>query len=118
MPENRYDLLRLPEEIFNKIRRAFTNELGFTFQAPGKIAIYPYGEKQYAIYNMGDKEAPVSLRFSGKIEKSGWKEIVNGLPVTIKEIEPSQDHRFPGMPVLTDVSLKVKPFQIAIVQAP
>ena len=117
MPENSYDLLRLPVETLNMIRRAFGNELGFTFLAPGKVAIYPYGEKQYIIYNMGDKDAPVSLRFTGKIEKSGWKEIVNNIPVKIKENE-TPGVRIPNVPVITDVSLKVKPFQIAIVQAP
>lgn len=118
MPENSYDLLRLPVEILNMIRRAFNNELGFTFQAPGKVAIYPYGEKQYVIYNMGEKEVPVSLRFSGKIEKTGWKEIVHNIPLTIKENVPPSARGFQNTPVITDVSLKVKPFQIAIVQAP
>jgi hypothetical protein len=119
MPENSYDLLRLPVETLSMIRRSFNDELGFTLQAPGKVAIYPYGEKQYVLYNMGDKEVPVDLSFSGTIEKSGWKEIVKNLPVTVKENKLKVDRHYKGpVPVTSEVSLRLKPFEIAIVQAP
>ena len=119
MPENSYDLFHLPVETLNIIRGVFNDELGFTLQAPGKVIVYPYGEKQYVLYNIGDKEAQVALRFSGEIEKSGWKESVNNSTVTVKENKPNVDRHFRDpVPVTTDVSLKLKPFQIAIVQAP
>jgi hypothetical protein len=115
IPENSYDLLRMPIETLNMIRRAFNKELGFTLLSPGNVGLYLFGKNQYVLYNMGDKEAPVSLRFTEKISTSGWKEIVNGLKITVKE--DSTSVRFRG-PVVSDVSLKLKPFEIAIVQAP
>ena len=118
MPENSYDLLSLPAEVLGEVRRAFNDELGFTLQAPGKVAVYPYGEKQYVLYNLGDKEVPADLRFSGKIEKSGWKELVKNLPVTVKENKPAGHAFRVPLPETTEVSLRLKPFEIAIVQAP
>jgi len=119
MPENSYDLLCLPVETLNMIRRSFSNEIGFTLQAPGKVAIYPYGAKQYVLYNMGEKEVPATLKFEGAIEKSGWKEIVDNLPLTVKVNDPKVNRRFfDQTPVTSEVSLKLKPFEIAIVQAP
>lgn len=119
MPENSYDLLCLPVEILSRIRQSFNNELGFTLEAPGKVALYPYGDKQYVLYNLGEKEVPATLKFDGTIEKSGWKEIVNNLPVTVNEIRPEVDRHFRGpVPVTSEVSLKLKPFEIAIIQAP
>jgi hypothetical protein len=119
MPENSYDLLCLPVEILSRIRQSFNSELGFTLEAPGKVALYPYGDKQYVLYNLGEKEVPVTLKFDGTIEKSGWKEIVNNLPVTVNEIKPEVDRHFRGpVPVTSEVSLKLKPFEIAIIQAP
>lgn len=119
MPENNFDLLRLPVETLTAIRKVFNDELGYTLQAPGKVVIYPYGEKQYVLYNLGDKEAPVTLKFAGAIEKSGWNELVNNLPLSVNVIKPEIDPLFKGtVPVTSEVSLKLKPFEIAIVQAP
>ena len=115
MPENSYDLLRLPVQALTIIRRAFNKDLGFTLQAPGNVGMYLFGDKQYVLYNMGDKEASVSLKFTGKITTSGWKELNQNLELTVKE--DSTFTRFRG-PVISDVSLKLKPFEIAVVQAP
>jgi hypothetical protein len=118
MPENSYDLFRLPNEVLNKIRSAFNDELGFTFQGPGKIVVYPYGENQYVLYNLGDDEANVDLRFPGEIEKTGWEEIVNNSDVTVKVNKPTNPPWGGQAQVTTDVSVKIKPFEISIVQTP
>jgi len=118
MPENSYDLFRLPVEVLNRIRSAFNDELGFTLQGPGKIAVYPYGKNQYVLYNMSDDEANVGLRFPGKIETTGWKEIVNNSEVSVIENKPTTQNWEGQSQVTTDVSVKLKPFEISIVQAP
>ncbi|MCG6913289.1 hypothetical protein LJE86_05180 [bacterium BMS3Abin03] len=118
MPENSYDLFRLPVEVLNRIRSAFNDELGFTLQGPGKIAVYPYGKNQYVLYNMNDDEANVDLRFSGKIETTGWKEIVNNSKISVIENKPTTQNWEGQAQVTTDVSIKLKPFEISIVQAP
>jgi len=118
MPENSYDLFRLPVEVLNRIRSAFNDELGFTLQGPGKIAVYPYGENQYVLYNMSDDEAKADLRFPGKIETTGWKEIVNNSEVSVIENKPTTQNWEGQAQVTTDVSVKLKPFEISIVQAP
>jgi len=118
MPENSYDLFRLPVEVLNRIRSAFNDELGFTLQGPGKIAVYPYGKNQYVLYNMSDDEANVGLRFPGKIETTGWKEIVNNSEVSVIENKPTTQNWEGQAQVTTDVSVKLKPFEISIVQAP
>jgi hypothetical protein len=115
MPDNSYDLLQLPTEVLNMIRNAFSKELGFTLQSQGKVSMYLFGKNQYVLYNMGDNEAPVSLRFTEKIKTTGWKELVHNSQITVKE--DTSAVRFKG-PIVTNVSLKLKPFEIAIVEAP
>jgi hypothetical protein len=115
MPDNSYDLQRLPTETLNLIRRAFSKELGFTLQSPGSVGCYLYGQKQYVLYNMGDKEAPVSLRFTKNIASTGWRELLHSKKLTVKE--DTTFVRFDG-PVIKDISLTIKPYEIVIVEAP
>ncbi len=115
MPENFYDLLELPTEVLNSIRRSFLMDLGVELDGPGHVAMYLFGEKQYVLYNMGDKNAPVSLRFYQKVPTTGWKNLVNDKSVLVKQ--DTSFVRFRG-PVISDVTLDLKPFEIAIVQAP
>ena len=115
MPENEYDLLRLPPQALNWIRRAFGKELGMNLEGPGGVALYPFGQQQYVLYNMNDQAASLSLRFEKAMPKSGWSELVHGKMVTVTE-----DTSFVrwGGPVLTNASFSLQPFEIAIVQAP
>jgi hypothetical protein len=115
MPENSYDLLRLPPEALNLIRRAFAKELGVELDGPGGVGMYLFGDKQYVLYNMSDVVAPLSLRFSKKTPTSGWRELVNDRPLSVKQ--DTSYVRFGG-PVISEVSLSLKPFEITIVQAP
>ena len=90
-------------------------DLGLEFDGPGHVAMYMFGDKQHVLYNMGEKDAPVTLRFLGKFPTSGWKNLVNDGSLGVK-----QDTSFVryGGPVISDISLELKPFEIAVVQAP
>jgi hypothetical protein len=115
MPDNSYDLLRLPAQALNLIRRAFSRELGVELDGQGGVGMYLFGDKQYVLYNMGDEKAPLTLTFIQKISTSGWHELVDN-----KELSVKQDTTFVrfGGPVISNVSLNLKPFDIAVVQAP
>lgn len=115
MPENEYDLLKLPTEALNMIRRAFNNELGVELNGPGSIGMYLFGQKQYVLYNMNEQSADISLRFTKEVPISGWRELVRD-----KTISLAQDTSFTrfGGHVISTVSLSLEPYQIAVVQAP
>jgi len=115
MPENSYDLLRLPVQVLNAIRRPFIKELQAQLDGPGGVAMYMFGPKQYVLYNMGDQTASLSLRFEEKIPASGWSELVHSKQLTISE--DTSYVRFDG-PVVSNVALTLQPFEITIVQAP
>jgi len=124
MPDNSYDLLRLPEQVLSIIRRAFNEEMGVWLEGPGGVGMYVFGGKsegprlrqgQYALYNMSDKAAAMKLRFSREVPGSGWKELVKG-----EDLRVEQDTtfvRFRG-PVISSVSIVLQPFEIAVVQCP
>ncbi|HUI29239.1 MAG TPA: hypothetical protein VLX91_03400 [Candidatus Acidoferrales bacterium] len=115
MPEDYYDLLELPTDVLNAIRRSFVMDLGVEFDGPGHIAMYPFGDKQYVLYNMSDTEAPVNLRFYKEVPGSGWKNLVSDESLEVKQ--DTSLVRFRG-PVISEVSLELKPYGIAVVQAP
>ena len=115
MPDNSYDLLQFPTEVINRIRQSFSKDLGFTFLGPGKVGMYLFGQNQYVLYNMSDDSAPVSLRFTNEVQTTGWQELLNN-----EEVSVTQDTTFVqyGGPVITDVSLNVQPYGVAVIQAP
>ena len=115
MPENFNDLLKLPPEVLNSIRRTFDKELGVEFDGPGGVGFYLFGQKQYALYNMTGKTAPVSLRFSGQTPTEGWKELTHDELLSVKQ--DTTFKRFGGMK-FTDVSYTLQPYEMTIVQAP
>ena len=116
MPENSYDLLRLPPQVLNMIRRAFNGELGVQLTGPGGVGMYLFGSGQYVLYNMSDETANVSLRFGKKVGESGWRELVHGRGLAVTEEKPQ--HRFDGGGTYDDVSLTLRSFEIVVVQSP
>jgi len=124
MPDNSYDLLRLPAEALNAIRRPFAEQLGVELDGPGGVGMYIYGGStegtssggaQYVLYNMSDETAPMKLRFFRKVPQTGWKELVSGEELTVTP--DTAFRRFGGM-VISDISISVKPFDIIVIQAP
>jgi hypothetical protein len=115
MPDNSYDLLRLPARALNIIRRAFNDDLKIELNGPGGVGLYLFGNKQYVLYNMSDEIASMKLRSLQKNMKGTWKELVRSeeLPVQID----SEFVRF-GAPKITDVSITLKPFELTVIQAP
>jgi hypothetical protein len=115
MPENSYDLLRLPVPVLNTIRRAFNGELGVTLNGPGGVGMYLFGARQYVLYNMSDETAPVSLRFDRKVADAGWRELVHGRSLAVTGGK-TQDRFNPA--AWSEVSLSLRPFEIAVVESP
>jgi hypothetical protein len=115
MPENSYDLLRLPAQALNSVRQAFHEDIGIDINGPGGVGVYLFGRNQYVLYNMSDETAAMKLRSAQKIPTDGWKELVRceGLNVNLD----SAFVRY-GVPVSTEVPITIKPFEIVIVQAP
>jgi hypothetical protein len=60
LPDNSHDLQRLPAPALDAIRRCFFKELGVRLVGPGGVALYPYGERQYVLYNMNGGPAKVA----------------------------------------------------------
>ncbi len=115
LPDDSNDLLHLPADALEMIRRAFNKELGFTLHGPGNVAMYPFGDKQYVLFNMGQEEAPLSLRFTKEMPEVGWQELVHGKQLIVKVDNSLQKN---GGPVITNVAFSLEAFQIAIIQAP
>lgn len=115
MPGNFYDLLELPVDVLDRIRQPFAKELGVQLSGPGHVGMYLFGEKQYVLYNMSSKTAPVSLKFYNSVPESGWQELVRGEQIRVNV--DSSFTRFRG-PVISNVSLTLQPYEITVVQKP
>ena len=113
LPENTYDLLRLPEAVLNALRRPFFKELGVRLLGPGGVALYPFGERQYVLYNMNDGPAAVALRLAGGTATGGWQERMHRRSLKVRDVEeghgPMARHE-------TEVALALRPFEIAVVE--
>ena len=115
LPENSYDLQRLPEEVLNSIRLCFVDELGVRLLGPGGVALYPFGSRQYVLYNMSERPAKVSLRLPAAAPLKGWTERVRGKDLAVTHVDEGDGA---GARHETDVALKLLPFEIALVEAP
>jgi len=118
IPENSYDLLRMPAAVLNKIRSVFNKALDVQLLGPGGVGIYPFGAGQYVLYNMNEESARVSLSFDKSVPAAGWRELVHGKSLAVAEIKPPKEMERFWHWVRSEVPLTLKPFEIAIVQAP
>ncbi len=114
LPDNHYDLLRLPEPVLNAIRRCFFEELGVRLVGPGGVALYPYGQRQFVLYNMNDEPAKVALRFPVATPARVWKERMHGQGLAVADVEIGEG---PWARRESEVALTLPPFQIALVEA-
>jgi hypothetical protein len=115
LPDNSYDLLRLPEPVLDAVRRVFFEELGVRLAGPGGVALYPFGERQYVLYNMNDSHAAVALRFPSAKPTEGWQERMHGLSLEVGAVE---EGRGPSARKETEVALTLRPFEIAVIEGP
>ena len=115
LPDNSYDLLRLPEAVLDAIRRPFSKDLGVHLTGPGGVALYLFGERQYVLYNMNDADAAVSLRVASSAGTAGWQEKMHGQSLTVREVEQA----FGGeRRSEVEVGLRLRPFEVALVERP
>jgi len=77
--------------------------------------MYLFGKNQYALYNMSDETATMKLRSIQKILTTSWKELVHNEVLNVNL--DSSFVRY-GVPIITEVPITIKPFEIVIVQAP
>ncbi len=115
LPDNYYDLLRLPPFVLNAIRRAFVKDLGVELNGPGGVALYLFGEKQYILYNMSDERTEMKLRFYRELPQEGWMERVKE---KLLRVEIDNSGMGYGGPLITEVPVTLNPFEIAVVEAP
>jgi hypothetical protein len=113
LPDNSYDLLRLPEGVLNALRRPFFEELGVRLTGPGGVALYPFGERQYVLYNMNDGPAAVALRLPQGTPARSWQERMHGKSLRVSEVEEGHG---PAARRETEVALMLRPFEIALVE--
>ena len=115
LPDNSYDLLRLPEPVLNAIRSRFFEELGVRLVGPGGVALYPYGERQYVLYNMNDEPAKVALRLLAATPARVWKERMHDRSLTVADVEIGTGA---WARKEAEVALTLAPFEIALIESP
>jgi len=115
LPDNSYDLLRLPEPVLNRLRRTFVDELGVRLLGRGGVALYPFGKLQYVLYNMNEETARMALRLPAAGPTQGWRERMHGERLSVSQVE---EGRGEGARLETEVALSLRPYEIALVEAP
>jgi len=118
LPDNTYDLLRLPDPVLNAIRRCFFEELGVRLIGPGGVALYPFGDRQFVLYNMNDGPAKLALRFPVGAPTRVWKERMHDLSLTTTAVEvlAFEEGKEPTKQNETEVGLTLGSFKIAVIE--
>ena len=120
LPDNSYDLQRLPEAVLNAVRRPFAKDLGVRLMGPGGVALYLFGERQYVLYNMSDTPAKMALRLPPGTPTGGWVERLHAAALDVREVRPpgrEHGHRpEPEPPADIEVGLTLAPFEIALIE--
>jgi hypothetical protein len=115
LPDNSYDLLRLPEPVLNALRRVFFDELGVSMTGPGGVALYPFGGRQFVIYNMNATASRVALRLPAAAPLQGWRERMHGERLDVTQVGDASE---PAERRETQVALELRPYEIALVESP
>ena len=114
LPENTYDLISLPEDVLNAVRKCFSDELGVRLVGPGGVALYLFGSNQFVLYNMSDTPARVSLRQPAAKPSRSWSEILHGKPLTVTTVDQGEGSWATHE---TDAALTLLPFEVALVES-
>jgi hypothetical protein len=114
LPDNIYDLLRLPEPVLNAIRRPFFKEIGVRLIGPGGVLLYLFGSHQYVLYNMNDSSAAVALRLPAVTPEPVCAERMHTKSLSIRtvdeQVERETRHEL-------EIGLTLRPFEIALVES-
>jgi hypothetical protein len=113
LPENTYDLLRLPEPALDAIRKCFSEELGVRLVGPGGVALYPFGTRQFVLYNMNDEPAKVSLRMPAAKPAPSWKERMHAKGLLVTSVDEGEG---PWATHEMDVAVTLLPFEVALIE--
>jgi hypothetical protein len=113
MPDNSYDLLRLPAPVLDNLRRRFFDTLGVRLVGPGGVALYLFGDNQFVLLNMNDGEVSASLRFPPGTPLTGWSEAISGAPLPAREA--TAKHPREGA-AETEVTVTLTPFQPVLIE--
>ena len=89
VPENSYDLFRLPEEILNAIREIFLSSIDVCLNGNSKIGLYVFEDNLYVIYNMNSLKAKASLKMTAESSGKKFQELLKGKKIRIRK---SDDH--------------------------
>jgi hypothetical protein len=118
LPDNTYDLERLPAEVLNAIRRCFFDDLGVQLVGPGGVALYPFGSRQYVLYNMNAGSEKVALRFPAGTPVTGWTERMHSKQLHVSEVSSGgdEDRRDPAEKPEIEVTLTLRAFEIALIE--
>ncbi|HEY1794073.1 MAG TPA: hypothetical protein VGG34_14250 [Opitutaceae bacterium] len=115
LPDNYYDLLRLPDAALNEIRNVFYSDLGVRLVGPGRVALYPFGDRQYVVYNMNESVEKVGLRFPAGTPVDGWTERMHGERLVVTQPEEGFGATRQKE---TQVELTLRPYELALVEKP
>ncbi len=114
LPDNTYDLIGLPEDVLNAVRKCFSGELGVRLVGPGGVALYLFGQNQFVLYNMSDFQARVSLRQPAAATGRTWTERLHGKPLSVSKVDQGEGAEATHE---TDVALTLAPFEVALVES-
>ena len=81
---------------------------------PGGVALYPFGGRQYVLYNMNNGPAKVALRLPAVTPARVWKERMHDKSLTVADVEEGKG---PWARRETEVALTLLPFEIAVIEA-
>jgi hypothetical protein len=115
MPDNSYDLLRLPEPVLNAVRRLFFDEIGVRLVGMGGVALYPFGDRQYVLFNMNDGVARVALHVASGAPLEGWRERLHGESLGVAKVEEGEGQ---WAQKGVEAALSLQPFEVALVERP
>jgi len=99
------DLMNLPREKLDALRRPLLKPLGVEFSAPGKVSLYLYGREKVVVENFNDKTVEVRLAVAGA---KNYKPAIVLPPSAKPKISPANGGAAIALPPRSLVALRVR----------
>jgi len=115
MPDNYYDIIRIPSQVLNVIRYLFYKDLDVYLAGSGGVCLYLVGNKQYIIYNLNSFWVSLSLKFEKALPTIGWSELFKRKRLELS-VDASDETKTGN--ASTNVYVALDPYDFAIIQAP